>query len=144
MYSVKMTDVLGRAFALDARLFPEDVPYRERDAQWWVVETGDSRSRRVIGYAAARIFGTRPATCYLTRVGVAVRHRGHGLQRRLIRARERWAASRGCTEVVTYVSSDNVHSLNSLIACGYRACLPGEAGYDDMNGFLTVRKDLTC
>ncbi len=140
-YNIKMTSTLGPLMRLDRRVFPKpDAPYTDRDAQWWMVSEDDKG--HFVGYACAKILHTRPQTCYLTRVGVAKRHRGHGLQRRLIRARERWAAARNCTEVVTYVSAHNVHSLNALIACGYKACEPGDVGYGELEGFLTVRRSL--
>lgn len=136
-YRVEVSTRLAEAWRLDRRLFPIDIPYRDLDAKWWLVFDD---AGRVVAYAAAKIMNGK---CYLTRCGVSARHRGRGLQKRLIRRREAWARSRGCAEVASYVSSDNAASLNSLIACGYRACTPGEVGYGEMPEFLTVRKAVT-
>jgi GNAT superfamily N-acetyltransferase len=64
-----------------------------------------------------------PGTGYLCRAGVLESHRGRGLQKRLIRVRERKARKLGWTHVVTD-TYENPASANSLIKCGFRSYLP--------------------
>jgi GNAT superfamily N-acetyltransferase len=61
---------------------------------------------------------------FLCRVGVDRAHRGHGLQKRLIRARELAARRAGIKQLVTYCVPWNEASANNLIACGYRLYRP--------------------
>jgi GNAT superfamily N-acetyltransferase len=60
---------------------------------------------------------------YLCRSGVLASHRGHGLQKRLIRAREQHARKRGYRWALTD-TFDNPASSNSLISSGYRLYEP--------------------
>ncbi len=46
--------------------------------------------------------------------------RGRGLQRRLIRARLRYAKDRGALSVVVWVEGRNSYSLNNLVEEGFR------------------------
>jgi hypothetical protein len=50
--------------------------------------------------------------------------RGYGLQRALIRVRERKAKLLDLTRITTYTAADNIHSMNNLIACGYKTYAP--------------------
>jgi RimJ/RimL family protein N-acetyltransferase len=108
--------------ALDEICFPEDLRVSLDAARWWLVKRGE----KVVGYA-----GMRPCQLphnrgvgFLCRVGILREHRGHGLQKRLIRVRERAARSLGLRELVTYTTPWNLASANSLIACGYRLYRP--------------------
>lgn len=62
-------------------------------------------------------------TGYLCRSGVRNDHRGHGLQLRLIRARERKARELGLQWMVSD-TTDNVASANTLINAGYKLFVP--------------------
>lgn len=64
-----------------------------------------------------------PSVGFLARSGVDERHRGKGLQRKLIKVREAAARVRGYTSVVSN-TYDNPQSSNNLIACGYRQFAP--------------------
>ena len=61
---------------------------------------------------------------YLHAVGVDEAYRGHHMQRRLIRARVRWARAHGFSHAVTYTLVDNVASSRSLVACGFKPYWP--------------------
>lgn len=63
------------------------------------------------------------AAGYICRVGVIAKHRGNGLQKRLMRVCERKAKALGWTEIVSD-TNDNPASSNSFIACGYGTYLP--------------------
>ncbi len=55
---------------------------------------------------------------YFNRVGVLKAHRGHGLQRRLMRCLEAKAHRMGAQRIVSD-TTDNVPSANNFIAAGY-------------------------
>lgn len=108
--------------ALDELCFPEDYRVSLDGSLWWLVW----RDKEAVGYA-----GLRPCQSeqnkgvgFLCRVGVVPRHRGRGLQKRLIRAREDAARNLGLRELVTYCVPWNCASINSLVACGYRFYRP--------------------
>lgn len=93
---------------------------------WWIAYMGDT----AVGFAGLLPSQVRPNTGYLCRSGVLKEHRGHGLQRRMIRLREARARRRGWSQMVTDTSS-NIHSANSLIRAGYTLFVPDLAwGYD--------------
>lgn len=73
-------------------------------------------------YASFSIFPTGYG--FLARAGVLPGARGHGLQRRLVRSREKNARLFGVERMVSYTSLDNIQSSNNLIKCGYRLYIP--------------------
>jgi GNAT superfamily N-acetyltransferase len=83
----------------------------------WLIADGSL----YVGYAVLKTTGT---IAKLDRVGLHDCARGKGFQRKLIRLREQRAKELGYSEVVTYVSSYNIISLNNLIKAGYRAYEP--------------------
>jgi predicted acetyltransferase len=115
------TDGLA-VLALDETCFPAD----ERvslEGKWWLVRKG----KDVVGFAGLRpcLMPQNKGLGFLCRVGILKNHRGHGLQKRLIRVREKAARAMGLKELVTYAVPDNLPSSNSLISCGYRLYRPG-------------------
>lgn len=63
---------------------------------------------------------------YLARAGVLPIARGQGLQKRLVKAREKHARLKGWHVMFSDVEPGNAHSLNNLFACGYRAFVPSD------------------
>lgn len=110
------------ATAMDLELFPSDEPIEDPDHHvWFVGFDGDTP----VCYASFKLLGgTDAGTAFLSRCGVLESHRGQGLQKRLIKAREREARRQGATVMITYTVSWNAHSMNSLYSCGYRAYIP--------------------
>jgi len=98
---------------------------------WWVGFDGQTP----VCYAGLARAGKKWS---LTRAGVLASHRGHGLQRRLVRARERHARRRGATQVSSYTHAGNYPSANTLISCGYRLTKHWRSGGST---FLTWSKD---
>jgi len=96
----------------------EPLPLEDAD-DWWIVLLDDVP----VGFAALSTSNTIPNAGYLSRAGVLHAHRGHGLQKRLIRGRERHARVKGWQWLVTD-THDNPASANSLIACGYKTFKP--------------------
>jgi GNAT superfamily N-acetyltransferase len=92
---------------------------------WWIARnvTGGA-----VAYAAARM--VQGSTCYLAWARVLKCARGHRLQRRLIQARLAWARKHRARWAVTYTSVDNVASMRSLIACGFKPYLPAHPWVD--------------
>lgn len=122
-YAIRAEPAPLAVLALDEVCFPHDDRVKVEDALWWLVWHG----KEPVGYA-----GLRPckepqnATLgFLCRVGVIPRHRGRGLQKRLVAAREAAARRIGLAELVTYCVPWNCASINSLVACGYRFYRPG-------------------
>jgi GNAT superfamily N-acetyltransferase len=100
---------------LHLRLFGSsaDVPMPSENYWWGVFAKG-----RVVGFAGLQVSIRVPNGGYLVRAGVAPSHRGFGLQRELIRVRERSARRRGWT-VLHSDTIDNPHSSRNLEACGF-------------------------
>jgi GNAT superfamily N-acetyltransferase len=115
---VDATEVLG----LDLACFPSDTRVTVPGSLWWIVR----HRGRPVGYAGLYVCEDpdNRGLGFLCRVGVLAEHRGHGLQGRLIRARERTARRLGLKELVTYCVPWNEPSVNSLIKCGYRLYRP--------------------
>lgn len=82
-----------------------------------------------------------PEYGYLKRGAVLAAYRGHGLQRRLIRVRERQARLEGWHTLITD-TTDNPHSANNLIACGYRIFTPEGGGWSYPRSIYWARRIL--
>ena len=95
-------------------------PFPYLSGHWWLVFSKDAP----VGFAGMKET-THGGAGYLCRAGVLRAHRGHGLQRKLIRVRERQAVANGWTQCCSD-TSDNPISANNLIACGYRIFNPAK------------------
>lgn len=122
MYRIRREDVPVAVPALDELCFPDDDRVKVDGALWWIAWHGQS----AVGYAGMRICQNEhnKGLAFLCRVGVVREHRGHGLQRRMLRARESAARAMGVRELVTYCVPWNCASINSLASCGYKAYRP--------------------
>jgi len=91
----------------------------------------DADDGRVCAYASLRVLGlvdeADRGAAYFDRAGVAPWARGRGLQRQLIRARERWCRGRSVRVGITYTVPTNCASSNNLIRCGWRLYRPENA-----------------
>jgi GNAT superfamily N-acetyltransferase len=93
----------------------EECRYKPTEGYWWLVHfEGD-----VVGFAGISASRSWLKTGYLCRAGVLPGHRGHGLQKRLIKVRLKKAKALGWTHAITD-TRDNPASSNSLISCGFR------------------------
>lgn len=90
---------------------------------WWVVldDAGEA-----VGYASA-VYRSELGYVYLSRCMVMECARGNGLQKRLLRARVKWARSLGAQEVITYTLLKNYESLTNLLRFGFRFYEPTNA-----------------
>jgi GNAT superfamily N-acetyltransferase len=121
-YVIRAEQAPVAVLALDEICFPEDYRVNIVGALWWIVW----HKKEAVGYAGLRPcqLPSNAGVGFLNRVGVVAKHRGNGLQKRLIRVRESAARSHGMTEIVTYCMGWNCASVNSLISCGYKFYRP--------------------
>lgn len=106
-------------YRLHRDALPFDAPISTREGWWWIAYEGD----KPVGFAGMYP-STQWADCgYLCRAGVIESARGHGLQKRLIRARIRKARAMGMCWAITD-TYENPESGNSLIRCGFRLYQP--------------------
>jgi RimJ/RimL family protein N-acetyltransferase len=121
-YRIQREETPLAVLPLDEECFPDDHRVTLDGSLWWVVYRG----KQPIGYAGLRPCreGHNAGLGFLCRVGVLPRHRGRGLQKRLIRVREAAARALGLRELVTYCVPWNCASINSLVRCGYRFYRP--------------------
>jgi len=87
---------------------------------WWLAWGEDGA---VAGFASLHPSKRWLETGLLSRAGVLLHYQGHGLQKKLIRARERHARRLGWGWMISD-TTDNPASANSLISCGYRIYEP--------------------
>jgi GNAT superfamily N-acetyltransferase len=106
-------------YVLQLEILPGDKPTETNVGWWWIMYDGSMPVAFCGLYKSPNWQGTG----YLCRAGVLESHRGRGLQKRLIRVRERKARKLGWTHVVTD-TYENPASANSLIKCGFRSYLP--------------------
>lgn len=111
-------DVRDQLNRLDKELFPNDY-LSSKNGFWWIVYCG----KKPVAFAGLRKSSQWDEAGYLCRVGVTHDHRGNGLQKRLIRTRERKARSIGWAYLLTD-TLENPASANSLISCGYKMYEP--------------------
>ncbi len=93
-------------------LIPEWPPLQDRhlvNGYWWLVFRGGGE---VVGFAGMVPMVPFPNVGYLKRC--LVLDRGHGLQYRLMKARELKAKQLGWTHLVTECRKDNTHSAANL------------------------------
>lgn len=89
---------------------------------WWLIDDGEES----VAFAGMTKSSRWHDTIYLCRAGVMWAHRGHGLQKRLIKAREAYARRLGYRWLITDTARENFASANSLVACGFRLYRPSK------------------
>lgn len=94
----------------------------ETPTAWWMVYDKD----QPVAYGGVRRSAQWLDWGYLCRAGVDPKYRGHGLQRKLIRLRVKFARQRGWDGLITDTSCDNIRSSNNLIAEGFKLFRPLE------------------
>lgn len=106
------------------------------ESEWWLVfDPADDP----VAMAGLQVAVAAPEG-YLIRSAVTPRARGYGLQRYLIRTRERHARRLGLETLITDTHS-NVHSANNLIREGFTLYRPA-APWTDNDRALYWRKEL--
>lgn len=101
---------------LQRSCLPGDTVYEPSNGWWYVAYDEDMVPAGFAGVVPSIRWGD----CgYLCRAGVLPSHRGHGLQKKLIRARVKKARQLGWNWLVTD-TYENPASSNSLIATGFK------------------------
>lgn len=121
---------------VDQRFFPE-APVKDIDNHYWFLLKVNNQTA---GYCGVKVLPNQVAE--LTRAGIFESYQGFGYQKKMIKARERFAHRLGCTMVKTYCSVDNVQSANSLISCGYKLYIPEVYDDGDYHDWMCWRKRL--
>jgi GNAT superfamily N-acetyltransferase len=93
-----------------------------REEASWIVYYLDS-----VPVAFAGLGWITSTVANLELTGVLRSAQGQGIQKKLIRARERQAKRQGAIKMITYTDPTNCASINSLIACGYKSYRPQHA-----------------
>lgn len=116
-------DVAASILQMHAQCFP-GLDFEHLHGDWWIAY--DRETKAPVAFAglwpSVRIAGAG----YLCRAGVLPQGRGQGLQRKLIKVREREARKKRWVVLLSDVAPGNAHSLNNLYACGFRAFVPGD------------------
>lgn len=108
--------------ALHALILPADeVPALNPNVAAWI----GWAKQTPVAFCTVR-YWRHEGDAFLERAGVLPIANGHGLQRRMIRMREKWAQTQGAECVVTYVEARNYASMVNLVRCGYRFYEPAE------------------
>jgi GNAT superfamily N-acetyltransferase len=110
---------VGRLRYLHDLLFPVDHQPDFTAGTWFLALSGNE----LVGFAGFQLEPSWPGAAYLCRAGVMPQFTGRGLQRRLIRVRERAARAQGLTRSFT-TTYENPASANNLIREGYSTYLP--------------------
>lgn len=106
--------------ALHDMTFGDEAPQVDpTEGWWWIAYHGIT----AVAFAGMRQSLQWIDAMYMHRSGVLPWHRGHGLQRRLIRVREAKARKIGFAYLVSD-TTDNIESANNLIRCGFRLYKP--------------------
>jgi GNAT superfamily N-acetyltransferase len=101
-------------------IFWRDAPPIDPDhGHWWIARLG----KKAVGFAGLIESQHCPGMGYLSRVGVLPTHRGHGLQRRFMRALEACAKRNGWSGIVA--DTRDALSANNFARGGYRIFEPG-------------------
>jgi GNAT superfamily N-acetyltransferase len=119
MYSLRRTEELDEVRELHTLAMPEDAWVGD-DHTFWIAR---DESKKPVGFCSA-IYRPESGYVFLSRAAVAKSAQGHGLQRRMIRARVAWARKQGATEVITYTLLKNYESFLNLLKCGFRFYKP--------------------
>jgi len=98
-----------------------DTPLTTNVGWWWILYQDD----RPIGFCSLRRSAQWGDTGYLCRAGILSKYRGKGLQKRLIRVRERQAKRLKLNWLITD-TYNNPASANSIIACGFKMFTPSK------------------
>lgn len=123
MYHIKQVDHTDEDVAEDLCFMDECCFIKGLDAAlelsplscWWIVYDDAGKP---VGYAGVCPSHQWQGYGYLCRAGVMPTARGHGLQKRLLRVRERYAKRIGWHGLLTD-TTDNVYSANNLAKAGY-------------------------
>lgn len=143
MYRVREVDASAdeiadtiRAFNRDIGQFPEltDAELDGFHCHWWLAYL----DKEPVGFAGVVPSQRWQNVGYLKRAGVSPAHRGHGLQVRFLKVRERKARAIGWTHLITE-TTNALHSANNCIRAGFRLFEP-ETRWAFENSLYWIKK----
>lgn len=120
---------------MQLEILPGTKPADTEVGAWWIAFDGLTP----VAFAASTASRQWSDAGYMSRCGVVESHRGRGLQKRLLKVREKHARKQGMNWAVSD-TRDNLPSANNLIASGYRLYAPGKPW--SYRGALYWRKKL--
>jgi GNAT superfamily N-acetyltransferase len=101
-------------------LFPPLLERHLESGFWWLA----MHERNPVGFAGLVAMEPFANVGYLKRCYVMPDHRGHGLQYRLLMARELKARQLGWSTLVSETKADNTHSASNFRKAGFEQCEP--------------------
>lgn len=134
MFTLRRTDDLGAVRKLHEVVMPGD-DWVGDDHTFWIARDPIGKP---VGFCSA-IYRPERGYVYLSRAGVIKTARGHGLQRRMIRARVAWARRQGASEVLTYTILKNYSSFPNLLKCGFQFYSPDVSYVGDDVHYLRLK-----
>ena len=124
---------MDRVIALDKKIFNLE-GLDTFHSVWWLVLEGNT----AVGFAGL-VF--KKGHVVMSRSGIFKRLQGKGVQRKLIKIRERYARIYGYTKVKSEVADWNAQSIANLIKCGYKISKLQKFKGEPC-GFFTMTKEL--
>jgi GNAT superfamily N-acetyltransferase len=114
--------------------FPYITEAELENGYWWLAY----RDNNPVAFAGLIATRDDPRTGYYKRAGVHPKHRGHGLQIRLMRVRERKARKMGWTSLVSECTN-TPFSANNFIKAGFQIYQP-ESPWAFDNSIYWIKK----
>lgn len=138
MFQIFQTSNIDAVERMHKLSMPKDHFDNEPGSVHWLIKLKDGTLKQV-GFASLRpVYGENAV--FLSAAGVIKEMRGHGLQRKLIHVRCRWARAHGFKWALTYTMKDNYFSYRNLQKCGFEL-YPPDNHYRGRN-VLYWRKEL--
>jgi GNAT superfamily N-acetyltransferase len=119
---IRNSEIQDELSVLQKKCLPYDKPYDTNYGYWWIVYDAHNYPCAFSGLVSSVRWCD---TGYLCRAGVLPSHRGHGIQKRLIRARIRQARALGWKWLITDTYQNPISS-NNLIATGFTLFEPSK------------------
>lgn len=118
---IEDADLIRRFNAMAPDRFPALQERHLVRGYWWLVADQNNAPAAFAGLVAMVPFD---GVGYMKRAYVRPEHRGHGLQLRLMQARERKARELGWSMLVGECDADNHASAHNFIKAGFVVCEP--------------------
>jgi GNAT superfamily N-acetyltransferase len=137
MVDTSIESVAAKIRDMDAECFPQlkHLGPIEVHGDWWIVY-----DPMPVAYAGLWPSVRTPGGGYLCRAAVLPHARGRGLQKKLIRVREREALKKEWVVLFSDTDPVNAQSMNNLINCGFRAFRPSQPWASHVEDWVYWRK----
>lgn len=116
---IKQSQNWGAALLIHQEMMPTDEFDLRSNSILWLAYVDDEP----VGYATA-VPNMEESFYFLSGCAVLSKVAGNGIQKKLIKARERHAKKAGIAKLITYTVVDNPKSINSLISQGFKSYTP--------------------